>query len=140
MSDSQPPRTGRGPKGARGATMGWLFLSAGGRIDRTLFVLGWLFLTALNGFFLAVLFSLDEESSAMAFWSILSLAAGLFTVVASVMLTIKRLHDINAAGAFAVLIFVPMLSILVLAILALLPGRAPDGNGDLSDDSEDRLG
>ena len=135
MSDSQPPRTGRGPKGARGATMGWLFLSAGGRIDRTLFVLGWLFLTALNGFFLAVLFSLDEESSAMAFWSILSLAVGLFTVVASVMLTIKRLHDIKAAGAFAVLIFVPMLSILVLAILALLPGRASDGNGDLPDDS-----
>ena len=137
MSDSQPPRTGPGSMGARGATVGWLFLSSRGRIDRTLFVLGWLFLTALNGFFLAILFSLDEDSPAMALWSVMSLVAGLFTVVASIMLTIKRLRDINAASAFAVLIFVPMLSFLVLAVLALLPGRAPGANDERADDSED---
>lgn len=108
----------------RPADMAWLFLRASGRIGRQLFVLGWLFLTAINGFFLGILFAQEEGSDALAAWSTVALFAGAFAVWASAMLTVKRLHDIDKPGIFAVLIFVPMISILLLLVLAILPGTA----------------
>lgn len=136
MSDSQPGAD-NDPHGATGATLGWLFLSGQGRIGRRLFVLGWLFLTAINGFLLSILLKLDEESEMVLVWISISFVVGLFTLVASVMLTIKRLRDINAASAFAVLIFIPMLSLIVLGLLALIPGRPEGEEVDERDESDD---
>ncbi|VVT30239.1 DUF805 domain-containing protein [Rhizobium sp. EC-SD404] len=136
MSDSQPGAD-NDPHGATGATLGWLFLSGHGRIGRRLFVLGWLFLTAINGFLLSILLKLDEESETVLVWISVSFVVGLFTLVASVMLTIKRLRDINAASAFAVLIFIPMLSLIVLGLLALIPGRPEGEEVDERDESDD---
>lgn len=114
-----------------GAGMRWLFFRASGRIGRRLFVLGWLLLTAVNGFFLAILLGMDSETSAFTSWSWLALAAGLATVGASAMLAVKRLHDIDQNGALAVLIFVPILSIVMLMALAVWPGTpGPNAYGD----------
>ncbi|AZN69877.1 DUF805 domain-containing protein [Georhizobium profundi] len=136
MSDSQRGAD-KDPKGAGGATLFWLFLSGQGRIGRRLFVLGWLFLTAINGFLLSILLKLDEESEAVLFWISVSFVVGLFTLAASIMLTIKRLRDINAASAFAVLIFIPMLSLIVLGLLALIPGQPEGTDVDERDESDD---
>jgi uncharacterized membrane protein YhaH (DUF805 family) len=136
MSDSQPGLD-PDPQGATRATLGWLFFSSKGRIGRRLFVLGWLFLTAINGFLLSILISLDEDGGSTLFWTLLTFAAGIFTLVVSVMLTIKRLRDINASSAFAVLIFIPMLSLFVIGLLALLPGKPPTDS--IEDDDDDDI-
>lgn len=113
--------------------MTWLFFSTSGRIGRQLFVLGWLLLTAVSGFFLAILFAAPEGSAALTVWSAFATVAGLLSLWASVMLTVKRLHDIDMAGALAVLIFVPALSMLVVAALAIWPGSpGPNSHGEAS--------
>lgn len=101
--------------------MGWLFMRLGGCIGRRLFVLGWLFLTAINGFFLSVLLA-QEGSAGLEAWSLAILIAGILALWASVALTVKRLHDIGKSGVFAVLVFVPLVSIVLLVVLALVPG------------------
>ena len=124
-----PPLEGDGTPGT-----GWLFMRLGGRIGRQLFLLGWLFLTALNGLFLSILLAQEEGSAELEAWSLVTVVAGMFALWASVALTVKRLHDIGKGGAFAVLVFVPLVSIVLLVVLALVPGtESPNRYGQTSD-------
>ncbi|WP_099865797.1 DUF805 domain-containing protein [Pararhizobium haloflavum] len=128
------PAPGGGFWSVRHAGMRWLLFSPSGRIGRKLFILGWLLLTAMNGFMLSVLLAQDEGGAGLAVWTIVALGAGVITVWASAMLSVKRLHDVDMAGALAVLIFVPALSILVLVALAVWPGtQGPNSFGTKRD-------
>jgi uncharacterized membrane protein YhaH (DUF805 family) len=131
MNDEEPASGGGGATAPAGGDMRWFFFSPSGRISRQLFVLGWLFVMSLNGFFLARLFAQPEDSPSLALWSTLAFIAGVFALWTSAMLTVKRLHDVGMAGAFAVLIFIPALSVIVVFGLCIWPGTSgPNPYGD----------
>lgn len=133
MNDRKPVSQSRPPAPPPGA-MRWLFFSASGRIGRTLFVLGWLYLSVVNGLMIALLIGQSSNGDPPLVLSLMALAVGGFTLWPSAMLTVKRLHDVDLAGAFAILIFVPALSIILLVGLSLWKGTpGPNSYGDRSD-------
>jgi uncharacterized membrane protein YhaH (DUF805 family) len=73
-----------------------------------------------------------EDGTAQApgagYWifTILLLIWGLGTIIPTIALLVRRLHDGNFSGFFAFLVFVPGVGGLVVLILALLPSK-PEG-------------
>lgn len=104
--------------------MRWFFFSPSGRIDRLPFLLGLLFLTAVNGFLWNRLVAVPEESTAFVFWSFVAFTFALGSIWSTVVMAIKRLHDMNVPGAVAVCLFVPAVSILTVLVLCVWPGSS----------------
>lgn len=108
---------------ARRATVGWLFFSPSGRAGRQVFILGWLFWMMVNSYTLAkaVLHHEDDNPSV---WGLIFLVTALFSFVSAIMLTVKRLHDVGLPGLIAVLMFVPVLSLIILFGLCVWPSNS----------------
>lgn len=119
---------------ARRPTMGWLLFSPFGRAGRQVFILGWLFWMCLNGASIASLVMHQEEEELFRVLSLLFFASVTLSVVSTVMLSIKRLHDMGLTGFLAVLLFIPAVSFVILFVLCPWPsanganayGPAPD--------------
>lgn len=111
---------------ARRATVGWLFFSPSGRTGRQVFILGWLFWMMVNSYTLAktVLHHEDDDPS---IWGLIFLVTALLSFVSAIMLTVKRLHDVGLPGLIAVLMFVPIISLVILFGLCVWPSN-PSGN------------
>ncbi|MFE4837645.1 DUF805 domain-containing protein [Arthrobacter sp. NPDC056691] len=57
---------------------------------------------------------------------ILAIIWGLATIVPSLALTARRLHDVNLSGWFVLLVLVPFLGAIALLVLTILPSK-PEG-------------
>jgi len=100
----------------------WLFFSFSGRVSRWVYLLASLLVGLAQVFPYYRLLLVPEGSEAAATWSaifLLVLAGSLWPHVA---LSVKRLHDFNREGFFAIALFIPVLSIITFFVLCLYPG------------------
>ncbi|MCY6382721.1 DUF805 domain-containing protein [Hoeflea prorocentri] len=104
--------------------MGWFFFSPSGRIDRLPYILGLLFLTAVNGFLLSRLAAVPEDSTEFVFWSFVGFTTALGSIWSAIAIAVKRLHDMNVPGAVAVCLFIAPIAFLTVLVLCLWPGSS----------------
>ncbi len=111
----------------------WLFFGFRGRIGREAYWLSFFFIVAI----LAVILQpdIDPETGALSLrGGALTVAAMLVAVVANLAIGVKRLHDFNAPGLFAVALFIPGLSVIATLVIGLLPGNpGPNRFGNAPD-------
>lgn len=100
----------------------WFFLRFNGRVNRTAFFLGGLFLGVLAMFPFYRFLLVPPESSEAQLW------AGLFYLVilpslwVQAALGVKRLHDMGKPGFAAVSLFVFPISLIAFVVLCVYPG------------------
>ncbi|MFC5384550.1 DUF805 domain-containing protein [Aquamicrobium segne] len=107
----------------------WLFFGTSGRISRRVYVMACA-LSYMARFFTAyqfVRYSTETEPSTG--WAMLMLAAILASLWSNVMLSIKRLHDCNRPGGWAIsTLLLDILAVGVLAFMSGTPGPNQYGN------------
>ncbi len=119
---------------ARRPTVAWLFFSPSGRAGRQVFILGWLFWMVLNCYTVASLALHQEDEEMFRLFSVLFFAGVTVSVASTMMMSIKRLHDMGLPGILVFVLFVPAVSFVMLFVLCLWPsapgpnayGPAPD--------------
>ena len=99
------------------------FFSIDGRVGRGEYVLGILFLLALN--IAVVLFLTGQTAGQMAMSTMM--IVGLLFAPSQFIIAIKRCHDLGLPGLFVLLFLVPIFGVLWLIALAVIPG-SPDAN------------
>ena len=111
----------------------WLFFGFRGRIGREAYWLSFFFIVAILA--VALQPDIDPETGALSLrGGALAVIAMLVAVVANLAIGIKRLHDFNAPGMFAVALFIPGLSVIATLAIGLIPGsRGPNRFGDKPD-------
>jgi uncharacterized membrane protein YhaH (DUF805 family) len=100
----------------------WLFFGISGRVSRLAYFLAGLFLAVVQAFLLYRFTLVPEDSTAGQFWAFMFWVAVVLSIWSNVALGIKRLHDMDKPGLFAVALFIPVVSILAFVILCLFPG------------------
>jgi uncharacterized membrane protein YhaH (DUF805 family) len=120
------------PPGLRMAYQ-WLFFGFRGRISRQAYWLAFFFIVVILG--IALHPTIDPETGALSLrGGALAVLAMLAAVIANLAIGVKRLHDFNAPGLFAIALFVPGLSVIATLIIGLLPGNpGPNRFGDAPD-------
>lgn len=109
---SGAPQMAQGPVTPR--TLLWVFFRFDGRIGRQVYWLTILFLSALVGFTGPFVIDPDTGVVTMEFGALQSIVYTVATI-SSITITIKRLHDLNMSGFFAIgLFFLPIAIILSL--------------------------
>lgn len=111
----------------------WLFFGISGRVSRLAYLLAGLFLAVIQAFLLYRFTLVPEDSTAGQFWAFLFWVAVVLSIWSNVALGIKRLHDMDKPGLFAVALFIPVVSILAFVILCLFPGT--DGPNQYGQDT-----
>jgi len=100
----------------------WLFFSFSGRVSRWVYFLAIMLVTIVVVFPYYRFLLVPDESEAAAMWGttfVLVFAASLWPHVA---LSVKRFHDFNREGFFAIALFIPVVSVITFFILCLYPG------------------
>lgn len=100
----------------------WLFFGISGRVSRLAYFLAGLFLAVVQAFLLYRFTLVPEDSTAGQFWAFMFWVAVVLSIWSNVALGIKRLHDMDKPGLFAVALFIPVVSILAFVVLCLFPG------------------
>ena len=111
----------------------WLFFSFRGRISRQAYWLVFCFIVAILG--VALQPTIDPETGVLSLrGGALAVAAMAVAVIANIAIGVKRLHDFNVPGYFAVTLFVPFLSVIATLVIGLLPSNpGPNRFGDAPD-------
>lgn len=111
----------------------WVFFGFSGRISRQVYWLAFFFIVAILGFALRP--AIDTETGALSLHAGgLGLAAMLAAVIANLAIGVKRLHDFNAPGYFAIALFIPGLSVIATLFIGLMPGnQTPNRFGQAPD-------
>lgn len=108
----------------------WLFFRLSGRVDRTVFVLSFLFLVAAVTLPFYLLLRQPPGSDAAALWEAVFSAGFIVTFWSSIAVSVKRLHDLGKPGILAVALVIPVVSVVAFFVLALWPGDpAPNAFG-----------
>ena len=116
----------------------WLFFGWSGRLGRAPYGLAWAFWLMLMSAFLTQIMVTDQETPAFLGWALAFFASGLVSTVSSVMLTIKRLHDMGAPAPLVICLFIPAISFFALIAFLLWPGTAgPNAHGALTNRPRD---
>lgn len=76
----------------------------------------------LSAAFLTRMVMTPHEEPAFVTWTLLFFAVGVVSTVSSVMLTIKRLHDMALPAPLVLCLFVPAISIFALIAFLVWPG------------------
>ena len=105
------------------ATVLWALFGFRGRIGRQTFILGQLFMLALFAVIVARIVAVEGNEGATVFWGIAFLLLAGISLVSSVALCVKRLHDLSLPGILAALVFVPTLNMLFVIALMVVPSR-----------------
>lgn len=100
----------------------WLFFSFSGRVNRAVYFLASLLVGIAQVFPYYRLLLSPEGSEAASQWSTVFIVVFFASLWPHVALSVKRLHDFNKDGFFAVTLFVPLLSIVVFFVLCVFPG------------------
>ncbi len=101
----------------------WLFFSVSGRVSRAPFFLGGMLAAVVQAFPLYRFMLSPEGSSESMIWSMLTLVAFIASLWSNVALAVKRLHDLDKPGLAAIVLFVPVISIVAFLVLCLFPGQ-----------------
>jgi uncharacterized membrane protein YhaH (DUF805 family) len=99
----------------------WLFFSFRGRINRNTFLLAIFILL----FILYLLFDAMDYWNAGHLW-VVAITYYLVLLAGGVSLCVKRLHDINLPGYWAIYLLIPAVDILGIVILSIYPGNNKD--------------
>ena len=102
-------------------TVRWALFSFKGRIARQSFWIGALLIIAVQGLILTRLLATNDGQESSIMWAITLFFSWPISIWMGLALAVKRLHDINASAFFAVLMFFPFLSTLLLLALAFVP-------------------
>jgi uncharacterized membrane protein YhaH (DUF805 family) len=100
----------------------WLFFRFSGRVNRAAYLLGFLFMLVVMSFPLYQFMRVHPESGAAQVWSMLFGATFLTFLWAHIAFSVKRLHDFDKPGLFAVALFIPVVSIFAFIALCFFPG------------------
>ena len=108
----------------------WLFFGFRGRISRQAYWLAFFFIVAILGFSLQP--TIDPQTGVLSLrGGGLAIATMIVAIIANIAIGVKRLHDFNAPGLFAISLFVPFLSVIATLVVGLLPGNpGPNRFGD----------
>ncbi len=116
----------------------WLFFGWSGRLSRAPFALGWAFWLMLLSATLARIMTLPKEDPAFLFWGFVFFGVALVSTVSTIMMTVKRLHDMNLPLALIICLFIPAISFFALIAFMVWPGTpGPNDYGRLPDRPKD---
>lgn len=100
----------------------WLFLRLKGRISRAAYLLAGL-LANLIPLFLLYRFTLVEGTQEANGWAIAFTLIGALSIWSIFALSVKRVHDLGRPGAYALALFVPVVSYIAFIVLCVVPGE-----------------
>ena len=122
----------------QGPNLVWLFFGWSGRLSRAPFALGWAFWLMLLSAALARIMIVPKEDPSFLLWAFVFFGVGIVSTVSSVMMTIKRLHDMNLPVPLIICLFIPAISFFALFVYMVWPGTAgPNEYGRLPDRPKD---
>jgi len=122
----------------RGPNLAWLFFGWSGRLSRAPFALGWAFWLMLLSAALARIVIVPKEDPSFLFWAFVFFGTGIVSTISCLMLSIKRLHDLNLPALVVACLFFPVVSIVALLALLFWPGTdGPNDHGRLADRPKD---
>lgn len=102
--------------------LSWLFFRTSGRVSRAAYFLGGLLVAIAQAFPLYRFTLVPEGTTESETWALLFMVAFLGSLWSNVALAIKRLHDLGKPGLMALVLFVPVVSIVAFLVLCLFPG------------------
>lgn len=116
----------------------WVFTSLNGRIGRQVYWLAWV---AVNCAVISIAFANSVEvgqdpqtGRVMIQPPGLALLIMVLSLPAMICISVKRLHDINASGLFAVALLIFPVSLFATVLIGIIPGKAgPNRFGDQAD-------
>ena len=119
-------------------SLAWLFFGWSGRLSRAPFALGWAFWLMLLSAALARIMIVPKEDPAFLFWGFVFFGVALVSTVSTIMMTVKRLHDMNLPLALIICLFIPAISFFALVAFMVWPGTpGPNDYGRLPDRPKD---
>jgi uncharacterized membrane protein YhaH (DUF805 family) len=122
----------------QGPSLTWLFFGWSGRLSRAPFALGWAFWLMLLSAALTQIVMVPKEDPSFLFWSFVFVGVGIASTVSSILLTIKRLHDMNLPVPLIICLFIPAISIFALIAFLVWPGtNGPNDYGHVTNRSKD---
>ncbi|RWA71934.1 MAG: DUF805 domain-containing protein [Mesorhizobium sp.] len=117
----------------------WLFFKTSGRVSRAAYFLGGLLVALVQAFPLYRFTLVPEGSAESNMWSFVFFLTFLASLWSNVVLAVKRLHDFDKPGIAALVLFVPVVSIVAFLVLCLFPGQAgPNRYGSRTNAPADR--
>ncbi|UNK37900.1 DUF805 domain-containing protein [Shinella sp. H4-D48] len=118
--------------------LAWLFFGWSGRLSRAPHALGWAFwLMVMSAAFTRVL-TVSKDHPSFILWALVFILAAVLSTISSLMLSIKRLHDMNLPAPLILCLFVPALSFFALFVFLTWPGtRGPNEYGNIPDHPKD---
>lgn len=106
----------------QGPSLTWLFFGWSGRLSRAPFALGWAFWLMLLSAALTQIVMVPKEDPSFLFWSFIFVGVGIASTISSILLTIKRLHDMNLPVPLIICLFIPAISFFALIAFLVWPG------------------
>ncbi|OBQ60460.1 hypothetical protein A9K72_23735 [Mesorhizobium loti] len=101
----------------------WLFFKISGRVSRAAYFLGGLLVAIIQAFPLYRFTLVPEGSAESNMWSFIFFIAFIASLWSNIALAVKRLHDLDKPGIAALILFVPVVSIVAFLLLCLFPGQ-----------------
>jgi uncharacterized membrane protein YhaH (DUF805 family) len=101
----------------------WLFFNTSGRVSRAGSFLGGLLVAIVQAFPLYRFTLVPEGSPESNMWSFIFFVAFIASLWSNIVLAVKRLHDLDKPGIAALVLFVPVISIIAFLVLCLFPGQ-----------------
>lgn len=100
----------------------WLFFGWSGRLSRAPFALGWAFWLMLLSAALARIMIVPKDDPSFLFWAFVFFGVALVSTVSSILMTVKRLHDMNLPVPLIICLFIPAISFIALFAFMVWPG------------------
>jgi len=107
----------------RNYSLKWLFFSFSGRIRASTFFLSAVLIVSMHAYIVIQITRTPETSWQFGAWGLVYLIVLLVSAWAGFALAFKRLHDMGYSGLLAVIMFIPMLSLLFFFALCFWPGN-----------------
>lgn len=101
----------------------WLFFRFSGRVSRAAYFLAGLLLAVVQAFLLYRFMLVAEESPAGQGWAVAFWIMMIVAIWSNIALSVKRLHDIGKPGPIALVLFIPVISIIAFIALCFIPGN-----------------
>lgn len=109
--------------------MTWLLFSPSGRIGRYPYLMSLVFWIFLQAAAVALMFRYEHNDGRLALATLALLLLCLASIVSTVMLTIKRVHDMGYPAIAAFLLFIPVVSFAAFAAFLFWPSAPPNDFG-----------
>lgn len=107
----------------------WLFFSFKGRVNRAAYFLAGLFLLIVQFYALYRFVQYEEGSPGSQAWALIFFFSAIVALICNLALAVKRLHDFDKPGAFALLFLVA--GIVMYVALCFIPGdQGPNRYGE----------